>query len=111
MVHIQKRLDVVIALTGQEMGNYRAALAESASTAREEWAESNACHRLQRHVRYGECHALHGHMHHLCHEDRQEPPGQGEEILNLRTKYAIKLEDRKRLGRLKDFPFPGRSAR
>ena len=27
----------------------------------------------------------------------------GEEILNLRTKYAIKLEDRKRLGRLKDF--------
>ena len=98
MVHIQKRLDVVIALTGQEMGNYRAALAESASTAREEWAESMAMHIED--IRAGierKLEQLKALMPTWGAEQK------GEEILNLRTKYAIKLEDRKRLGRLKDF--------
>ena len=101
MVHIQKRLDVVIALTGQEMGNYRAALAESASTAREEWAESMAMHIED--IRAGIERKLEQLKALMPTWGAEQKEDMGEEILNLRTKYAIKLEDRKRLGRLKDF--------
>lgn len=101
MVHIQKRLDVVIALTGQEMGNYRAALAESASTAREEWAESMAMHIED--IRAGIERKLEQLKAMVPTWGAEQKEDMGEEILDLRTKYAIKLEDRKRLGRLRDF--------
>ncbi len=101
MVHIQKRLDVVIALTGQEMENYKAALAESASVAKEEWAETMSMHiedikaGIER--RLEQLKAL------IPTWGKEQKKDMGEEILNLRTKYAINLEDRKRLGRLRDF--------
>ena len=39
MLHIQKRLDVIIALTNQGMTNYKTTLAENVSTVKEELAE------------------------------------------------------------------------
>ncbi len=101
MVHIQKRLDVVIALTSQEIGNYRAALSESASMAKEEWTESMAMHiediksGIER--RLEQVKAL------VPTWNAEEKESIGEILQDLRTKYAINLADRKRLGRLRDF--------
>ncbi len=101
MVHIQKRLDVVIALAGQEMENYRAALAESAGTAREEWAESMSMHIED--IKAGIERRLEQLKNLIPTWGMQQKKDMGEEILDLRTKYAINLEDRKRLGRIRDF--------
>ena len=101
MVHIQKRLDVVIALAGQEMENYRAALAESAGTAREEWAESMSMHIED--IKAGIERRLEQLKKLIPTWGMQQKKDMGEEILDLRTKYAINLEDRKRLGRIRDF--------
>lgn len=101
MVHIQKRLDVVIALTSQEMDNYKAALAESASNAREEWAESMTMHIED--IKSGIERKLEQLKALVPTWGAEQKKDMGEEILDLRTKYAINLEDRKRLGRLRDF--------
>ncbi len=101
MVHIQKRLDVVIALAGQEMENYRAALAESAGIAREEWAESMSMHIED--IKAGIERRLEQLKNLIPTWGMQQKKDMGEEILDLRTKYAINLEDRKRLGRIRDF--------
>ncbi len=101
MVHIQKRLDVVIALTSQEMDNYKAALAESASNAREEWAESMTMHIED--IKTGIERKLEQLKALVPTWGAEQKKDMGEEILDLRTKYAINLEDRKRLGRLRDF--------
>lgn len=103
MVHIQKRLDVIIALANQEVENRRAVLAESMSMAREEWTERMSVHiddikagieKKMEQMKAGSSAWEESHMDGIHIQ---------EELQNLKTKYAINLADRKRLGRLKDF--------
>ncbi len=101
MVHIQKRLDVVIALTSQEMENYKSALAESAGMAKEEWAESMAMHIED--IKSGIERKLNQVKAMIPAWGAEQKKDIGEELMELRTKYAINVADRKRLGRLKDF--------
>lgn len=101
MVHIQKRLDVVIALTSQEIGNYRAALSESVSIAKEEWTESMAMHIED--IKSGIERRLEQVKGLVPTWNAEEKESVGEILQDLRTKYAINLADRKRLGRLRDF--------
>ena len=103
MVHIQKRLDVIIALANQEVENRRAVLAESMSMAREEWTERMSVHiddikagieKKMEQMKAGSSAWEESHMDGIHIQ---------EELQNLKTKYAINLADRRRLGRLKDF--------
>lgn len=101
MVHLQKRLDVVIALANQGVENYKTALTESVVLAKEEWSENMAM-RIED-VKAG--------IERKLEQIKALVPTWGaaqkedvrEEILDLRTKYAIHLADRNRLGRLRDF--------
>lgn len=101
MVRIQKRLDVIIAQLGQGMGNYKAALTESMNTAKEEWSGNMA-------VRIEDLKAsVESRLESLKNIALTKPAGYlgnfREELLELKTKYAINLADRNRLGKLKDF--------
>lgn len=75
LAHIQKRLDVVIALANEELAERKDAITESIALRREEWNESIEEHREN--IR--------------------------EELFELRLKYRGILEERKRLSHLKDF--------
>lgn len=101
MIHIQKRLDVVIALTRQEVENYKAALAENAGTAKEERNEGMApriediksgIERKMEQIR-----AL------IPTWSPEQRESIGEVLQDLWAKYAVNLADRKRLGKLGDF--------
>ncbi|MCI8691981.1 MAG: hypothetical protein HFH91_04430 [Lachnospiraceae bacterium] len=97
MVRIQKRLDAIIAQAGQGMGNYKASLTESMSTAKEEWSGSMA--ELKASVETK--------LESLKKIILTKPAGHlenfREELLELKTKYAVNLAFRNRLGRLRDF--------
>ena len=101
MVRIQKRLDVVIAVTNQEMENYKSALAESAGMAKEEWTEGMAM-RIED-IKSGIERKLEQVKALIPTWGAEQKKDIGEELLDLRTKYAINVADRKRLGRLRDF--------
>ena len=75
LAHIQKRLDVVIALANEELAERKDAITESIALRREEWNESIEEHREN--IR--------------------------EELFELRLKYRGILEERKQLSHLKDF--------
>lgn len=101
MVRIQKRLDAMIAQAGQGMGNYKAALTESMNTAKEEWSENMA-------VRIEDLKAsVESKLEALKNIALTRPAGYlenfREELLELKTKYAVSLAFRNRLGRLRDF--------
>lgn len=101
MVRIQKRLDVVIALTSQEMENYKSALTESAGIAKEEWTEGMAM-RIED-IKSGIERKMEQIRTRIPSWGAEQKKDIGEELLDLRTKYAINVADRKRLGRLRDF--------
>ena len=86
MVRIQKRLDVIIALTGESLSDYRDAAQEGI-----EGLVNGIEHKLE-----GVKTAI------------QTKPGEylgeiKEELLELRTKFAVNMELRKGLSALKDF--------
>ena len=101
MVHIQKRLDMVVALTRQEMENYKTALTESAGAAKEEWTESMAMRiedvKASIERKLEQVRAL------VPTWSAEQRESIGEVLLDLKTKYAVNLADRKRLGTLRDF--------
>lgn len=75
LAHVQKRLDVVIALANEELAEKRQEITENIALYREEWSESIEEHREN--IR--------------------------EELFELRLKYRRIVEERKRLSHLKDF--------
>lgn len=98
MEHIQKRLDVIIALANQEMESRKAALSESVSSARSELIPG----RIED-IKAGIERKLEAVKALRFPRHSEDSEGIQEELQELRTKYAINLADRNRLGRLKDF--------
>lgn len=104
MQHIQKRLDVIIALAGEAVGSRRDALAESVSTAREEWAARKdefvgGMAELKA--------AIEGRLEHIRSIAQEKSSeyleGVKAEVLDLKEKYAVSAENRNRMARLKGF--------
>lgn len=97
LVRIQRRLDVIIAVTNEEVENYKEALAGSVSTAREEFAGSIA------ELKAG----IEGKLESIKNT-AQTKPGEylesvKEEIIELKAKYTFNVEDRNRMSGVKDF--------
>ena len=101
MVHLQKRLDVVIALAGQEVTNHRAALAEGMNSAVEEWT-GGMTERIED-VRSGIESKLETAKNMVLSRPAEYWEGIKEELLDLKTKYAVYVADRNRLGKIRDF--------
>jgi uncharacterized membrane protein len=101
LVHIRKRLDVIIALADQDWEERKAAFAESRAEAREAQEEA-------RNVRLEELKAgIESGLKQLKQLVQSKhsayPDSVRDEVMDLKTKYAVNLELRKRLGGLKDF--------
>lgn len=105
MVHIQKRLDVMIALANQEVENRKSVLSESMNMAREELVESMSM-RIED-IKSGIEKKMEQVKAIIPSRDGTRMDGAmdnvQEELQDLKTKYAINVADRNRLGRLKDF--------
>lgn len=101
MLHIQSRLDEMITTAGQEVSNYRNALAESVNNARDEWSEGVAMRiedvKTAIESRLETIKAI------ALSKQAEYVESIREEVLELKTRYAINLADRNRLGRIKDF--------
>lgn len=97
LVRIQKRLDVMIALAEEGIENRKEALAESVSTAKDEFVgsitelKSGIEGRLERVKDIAQT------------KSAAYFEGVREEISELKLKYTFQVEDRKRLSGLKDF--------
>lgn len=101
MVHIQKRLDVIIALTNQEVTNYKSAMAENVSTVKEELAEGMGM--CIDDVRSGIESKLETAKNIVLAKPAEYFVGIKEELLDLKTRYAVNVADRDRLGKIRDF--------
>ncbi len=99
MVHIQKRLDVIIALTNQGVTNYKSAMAENVSAVKEELAEGMGIDD----VKSGIESKLETAKNIVLAKPAEYFVGIKEEIQELKTKYAVNVADRDRLGRIRDF--------
>ena len=86
LVHIQKRLDVIIALTSEDMANRKNEFTESMTDLKN---------------------GIESKLESLKNAVQTRPSeyleSVKEELLELKTRYAVNLEIRNRLGRLKDF--------
>lgn len=101
MVGIHRRLGVILAAANESLGNRRSALAESVSAVKEELAGGVA-------ERIGDVKSgIEGKMESLKTMMLSKPSeyleSVREELLDLKTRYAVQTADRNRLGRLKDF--------
>lgn len=101
MVHIQKRLNDIFAQVNHGMENYRTAFSESVSAAREELTEGMAV-RFED-VKSGVEARLETLKNMLLTKPTEYVESVKEEFLELKTRYAVNLADRNRLGRIKDF--------
>lgn len=101
MVHIQKRLNDIFAQVNHGMENYRTAFSESVSAAREELTEGMAV-RFED-VKSGVEARLETLKNLLLTKPTEYVESVKEEFLELKTRYAVNLADRNRLGRIKDF--------
>ena len=101
MVHIQKRLNDIFAQVNHGMENYRTAFSESVSAAREELTEGMAV-RFED-VKSGVEARLETLKNILLTKPTEYVESVKEEFLELKTRYAVNLADRNRLGRIKDF--------
>jgi len=101
MLHIQKRLDVIIALTGQGVGNYKHALAESMSNAKEGLVGGMAT-RIED-LKSGIETKLEALKKMVMARPSDYQDSVKDELVELKTKYAVNVADRNRLGRIRDF--------
>lgn len=101
MVHILKRLDDMMTLANQEVGNRKAALVDSVNTAKEEWAEGMAM-RIED-VKGSVEGKLESLKTMVLTKSSATLENMKEELLELKTRYAVNLADRNRLGGLRDF--------
>lgn len=101
MVHIQKRLDAIFTSAGQGLQHRKAALAESMGNVKEELAGGMA-------LKFEEVKAgIESRLESIKSLAQTKPSAYlesvKEEILELKTKYAVNLELRKHMSVLKDF--------
>lgn len=97
MVRIQKRLDAIISATGQGKGNRTAALAESMGNMRDGMALR--MEDLKSGIE-GKLDAL---KNMVLAKPTEYLESVKEELIDLKTKYAVSLADRNRLSRIRDF--------
>lgn len=104
MQRIQKRLDVIIAVSGEELTNRKEAIGESMNSAKQTLAESvtNLTESMSELVS-----GIEGKLERIKTMAVTKPSeyleGMKEEILELRTKYKTNLEHHNRLSSLTDF--------
>ncbi len=108
MMRIQKRLDVMIALAGEAMGNRRDALAESVNTVREELASGLSARKDELVVSMTELKtAIEGRLESIKSIAQAKSGEYMEsfkaEALELKERYTANAENRKRMARLRDF--------
>ncbi len=101
MVHIQKRLNEILAHANQEVESYRTAFTESMSAAKEELTEGMTMHIED--VKSGIESRLEILKNAVMTKPTEYAASVKEELLELKTKYAVNLADRNRLGRIRDF--------
>lgn len=101
MLHIHKRLDEMITAAGQEVSTYRSALEESVSNARDEWSEGMAM-RIED-LKSGIESRLETIKSIALSKPAEYLESIREEALELKTRYAVDVADRNRLGRIRDF--------
>lgn len=101
MLHIQKRLNDIFVQANQGVENYRTAFTESVNAAREEWTEGMTV-RFED-VKSGIEAKLEAFKTAVMTKPTEYAVSVKEELLELKTKYAVSLADRNRLGRIKDF--------
>lgn len=101
MLHIQKRLNDILAQANQGVENYRTAFTESVNAAREELTEGMTV-RFED-VKSGIEARLETFKNMLLTKPTEYVESVKEELLELKTKYAVNLADRNRLGRIRDF--------
>ncbi len=101
LVHIRRRLDVIMALAEQDWEERKAAFAEGRAEAKE--AQEEAKNMRLEEVKAG----IEGKLERLKHlaqtKHSEYLESVREEVMDLKTKYAVNLELRKRQGGLKDF--------
>lgn len=101
MVRIQKRLDVIIAVANENFENSKTALTENMIAAKEEWTEGMA--QKIGDVKSGIESKLESLKTMVVSKPTEYLESVKEEVLELKTKYAVNVADRNRLGRLRDF--------
>lgn len=101
MLHIQKRLNDIFVQANQGVENYRTAFTESVNAAREEWTEGMTV-RFED-VKSGIEAKLEALKTAVMTKPTEYAVSVKEELLELKTKYAVSLADRNRLGRIRDF--------
>ena len=113
MLHIRRKLDMIIALADQEWEEHKANLAENRAAAKAEGktyagltdkgeADENAVLSLEE-IKAGIESKLENLKNQIQTRHSEYLESKKEEILDLKTKYAVNLEMRKRMGTLKDF--------
>lgn len=112
LMHIQKRLDVIIALTNEDISNKKDAFAENLSQYKEEITESisqykeNFTETIETRVEDLK-ENIENKLENLKNQSQLKPgdylESVKEELLELRIKYRRNVEDRERLSGLKDF--------
>lgn len=103
LLHIQKRLDVIIALTNEELANKREELAESIGQRKD--ALSEGLETRMEDLKRGIEEKLESgkKLLQLSEDSSQYREKLRGELGELRSKYNSSVEDRKRLSRIKDF--------
>lgn len=97
LIHIQKRLDVIVALTNEGMTNYKEAFAENVNTAKEGLNENIS------ELKEGIERKLESIKNAAFAKPTEYLESVKEEVLELKTKYVLSVENRNRLSGLKDF--------
>lgn len=97
LVHIQRRLDVIIALANEEFVNRKEAFAESVNTARDEFSENVA------ELKAGIEDKLESIKNMAQTKSGEYLESVKEEVFELKAKYTLNVEDRKRMSGVKDF--------
>lgn len=97
LVHIQKRLDVIIALTNEGMTNYKEAFTENVNTAKEGFNENIS------ELKEGIESKLESIKNAALAKPTEYLESVKEEVFELKTKYTLSVENRNRLSGLKDF--------
>lgn len=101
LMHIQKRLDVIIAVVSEDFSNYKEGIAESISTRKEEFSDSLST-RVED-LRTGIEEKLERIKSLAQNKENSKMEDVREEVFELKVKYSRNVEERSRLSALRDF--------